>query len=186
MLSDLERKYGSPCELSMSFPMHPKEFDMLKASMRDGRNSDVTLFIFKEEKVVVIAKPWYPEGLYRAPSGGIKPDEDMELTAKREAYEETGTKIELLKYILRIHVTFIFAEEKINWTSHVFIAKYLSGELRPIDQREIKKVALISLKDLSSLKSKLLAQDSGGLHYRSALTEVAINEILSLQKSRGV
>jgi 8-oxo-dGTP pyrophosphatase MutT (NUDIX family) len=177
MFEEIERKYGTPRELAMSFHMGPAEFDMLKSSMRDGRNSDVTLFIFKDGKVVVIAKPWYPEGLYRAPSGGIKPGEDMELTAKREAYEETGAQIELERYILRIRVTFTCGSQKEKWTSHVFTARHLSGDLRPIDTKEIKKVALMSLEELAALKEKLLAQDSGGLHYRAALTEAAIKEI---------
>lgn len=180
MLEQIERKYGKPRELTMSFPMNPPEFEMLKESMRDGRNSDITLFIFKNDKLIVIAKPWYPEGLYRAPSGGIKPDEDIELSAKREAYEETGTRIELARYILRIEVTFTCGPAETNWTSHVFTARYLSGEPHPIDTREIKKVALLSLEELSALKGKLLQQDSGGLHYRAALTEATINELTSL------
>ncbi len=179
MLSDTERKYGTPRELTMSFSMTPREFKMLKDSMHDGRNSDVTMFIFKEDQVIVIAKPWYPEGLYRAPSGGIKPGEDIALTAKREAYEETGAEIELGKYILRIHVSFICAQKKTEWTSHVFTARYISGELRPIDTHEIKKVALMSLDELSSLKPKLLEQNSSGLKYRASLTEAAITEILT-------
>ena len=161
----------------MSFVMGPAEFDMLKGSMADGRNSDATLFVFKDDKVVVIAKHWYPEGLYRAPSGGIKPGEDPELSAKREAYEETGLQIELEKYILRIQVTFTCGSDREKWTSHVFTAKHLSGDLKPIDTKEIKKVALMSLEELAGLKEKLLAQDSGGLHYRAALTEAAIEEI---------
>lgn len=182
MLTDIQRKYGTPRALNMSFSMNQEEFDMLKDSMKDGRNSDVTLFILKDNKVILIAKPWYPQGLYRAPSGGIKPDEDTEATAKREAYEETGTRIELVRYILRIQVTFTCGQESINWTSHVFTARHLSGELRPIDTREIKEATWLSLEELSSMKSKLLGQNSGGLAYRAALTEAAINEILSAQK----
>jgi 8-oxo-dGTP pyrophosphatase MutT (NUDIX family) len=182
MFEEMEKKYGTPRELTMSFRMNPSEFEMLKESMGDGRNSDVTLFIFKDGKVIVIAKPWYPDGLYRAPSGGIKPDEDMELSAKREAYEETGVEIQLEKYLLRIHVSFTCGESSESWTSHVFTARYLSGEPHPIDTREIKKVALLSLEELSALKGKLLEQDSGGLHYRAALTEAAIKQILLSRK----
>ena len=179
MLKEIERKYGTPRELVMTFSMSPKEFEMLKNSMRDGRNSDVTMFIFKGNKVLVIAKPFYPEGLYRAPSGGIKPGENLELTAKREAYEETGTEIELEKYILRIRVSFVCDREKTEWTSHIFTARYISGELKPVDTHEIKEVALMSLEGLSSLNPKLMEQNSGGLKYRAALTEAAIKEILS-------
>ncbi len=181
MFEDIQKIYGKPRELTMSFPMHSSEFDMLKESMKDGRNSDVTLFIFKDKKIIVIAKPWYPEGLYRAPSGGIKPGEDMELSAKREAYEETGVEIELRKYVLRINVTFTCGQASEKWTSHIFTARYVSGVLKPIDTREIKKVNLMSLKELASLKEKLLSQDSGGLRYRAALTEATIREISSFK-----
>jgi len=184
-LEDIEKRFGIPLQLSMCFPMSSSEFQNLKDSMRDGRISDVTLFIFKDNKIIVIAKPWYPQELYRAPSGGLLPDEDLELCALREAYEETGAKIKLEEYILRIYVTFTcpqgqasaYDEGRVNWTSHVFIAKYLSGDLKPIDTREIKEVNLLSLDELSALKEKLLTSDSGGLHYRAALTEAAIKEI---------
>ncbi|MCJ7578810.1 MAG: NUDIX hydrolase [candidate division Zixibacteria bacterium] len=174
---NIEQRFGIPRQLSMSFPMNLLEFQNLKDSMKDGRNSDVTLFVFKDNKIIVIAKPWYPKGLYRAPSGGLRPDEDLELCALREAYEETGAKIELGKYILRIHVTFTSHEDKVNWTSHVFTAKYLSGDLKPVDTREIREVNLLSLDELFALKEKLLESDSGGLCYRAALTEAAIKEI---------
>jgi 8-oxo-dGTP pyrophosphatase MutT (NUDIX family) len=176
-LEDIEKRLGVPHQLSMSFPMSSLEFLNLRDSMKDGRNSDVTLFIFKDNKIIVIAKPRYPKVLYRAPSGGLRPDEDLELCALREAYEETGAKIELEKYTLRIHVTFTSYEDKVNWISHVFTAKYLSGDLKPVDTREIREVNLLSLDELAALKEKLLESDSGGLCYRAALTEAAIKEI---------
>lgn len=179
MFSAIEEKYGIPRRLTMSFPMNPAEFDMLTESMHDGRNSDVTLFIFKDDKLIVIAKPWYPQGMYRAPSGGIKPGEDLELTAKREAYEETGVEIKLVKYLLRIVITFTCGLASEEWTSHVFTARYISGDPHPIDTKEIKKVHLLTLDELGDLKETLLRQNSGGLHYRAALTEAAIKEIRS-------
>jgi 8-oxo-dGTP pyrophosphatase MutT (NUDIX family) len=177
---DIEKRFGIPRQLSMSFSMSASEFLNLKESMKDGRNSDVTLFIFKDNKIIVIAKPWYPQGLYRAPSGGLKPDEDLELCALREAYEETGAKIKLEKYILRIYVTFTFNEDKVNWTSHVFTAKYVYGDFVPIDTKEIREVSLLSLDELAGLKGKLLESNSGGLHYRAALTEATIEIIKNL------
>ncbi len=185
MYSAIEQKYGTPQELTMSFAMNPAEFDMLRESMKDGRDSDVTLFIFKDGQVIVIAKPWYPQGLYRAPSGGIKPGEDMELCAKREAYEETGVQIQLVLYLLRIQVTFTCGQVSQEWISHVFVAQYVSGRLHPIDTREIKEVNLLSLDELAAMKDRLLQQDSGGLHYRAALTEAAIREIRSRQEKSG-
>jgi 8-oxo-dGTP pyrophosphatase MutT (NUDIX family) len=175
--SRIEKKYGKPKFLKMSFPLSLKEFINLKESMKDGRDSDVTLFVFKGGKVIVISKPWYPPGLYRAPSGGVKPGESLEQVALREAYEETGAKIKLKRYILRIEITFSHNQKDVIWTSHIFIAKYLSGKIKPVDTKEIKEAKLMSLKELSSLKSLLLKTRSGGLAYRAALTERAIEEI---------
>jgi len=176
-IKQIEKKFGKPKELKTSFQMNQKECENLLNSMKDGRSSDITLIIFKDRKVVVIAKPWYKKGLYRLPSGGWKPDESFEDCAKREAYEETGLKIELLKYILRIVVTFTYKDKKTSWTSHIFTAKYISGELRPIDKNEIKEVRLLTIEKLLSLKEKLLKQNSGGLAYRAFLTEEAIKQI---------
>lgn len=177
-----EKKYGKPRSLKMSSSLSLREFTNLEESMVDGRNSDVTMFIFKGDKVIVISKPWYPSGLYRAPSGGVRPGENLDEVASREAYEETGAKIKLQRYILRIEVTFSHNQKDVIWTSHIFTARYLSGKIKPVDTREIKKAKLISLEELSSLKPLLLKTGSGGLAYRAALTEKAISEI---KRGRG-
>lgn len=176
-LHQIEKKYGKPKFLKMFSPLSLNEFTNLEESMRDGRNSDVTLFVFKGGKVIVISKPWYPPGLYRAPSGGVRPGESLEEVSLREAYEETGAKIKLQRYILKIKVTFSHNQKDVIWTSHIFTAKYLSGKIKPVDTREIKEAKLMSLKELSSLKPLLLKTGSGGLTYRAALTEKAISEI---------
>jgi 8-oxo-dGTP diphosphatase len=175
--SKIEKNYGKPKFFKMSFTLSLKEFINLEESMWDGRNSDVTLFIFKGGKVIVISKPWYPSGLYRAPSGGVRPGESLEEVATREAYEETGAKIKLQRYILRIEVTFSHNQKDVIWTSHIFTARYLSGKIEPIDTREIKEAKLMSLEELSSLKPLLLKTGSGGLAYRTALTEKVIEKI---------
>ncbi|HEX9916176.1 MAG TPA: NUDIX hydrolase [candidate division Zixibacteria bacterium] len=160
--------------------MKQKEFANLLESMKTGKNCDVTLFIFKDNKIVAIAKPWYQEGLYRAPSGRPKLNENLMDAIHREALEETGAKIRLKRYILRISVIFQHNRQKVNWTSHVFLADYFSGNLEPIDKREIKKVNLLTLDELASLKGKLLKQKSGGLAYRATLTEETIKIIKTM------
>lgn len=176
-IEEIEKRLGKPKEIKMEFAMDQREFDQLLESMKDGRDSDITLAIFKDKKVVVIAKPWYPKGLYRLPSGGWKPKESFEDCAEREGYEETGTRFQLQRYILRSQVTFTHQDKRVAWTSHVVTAEYLSGDLRPIDTTEIREVNLLTLDQLSSLKPKLLERNSGGLAYRAALTEAILKEI---------
>lgn len=176
-IEEIEKRFGNPREFSTEFAMDQREFNQLLQSMRDGRDSDITLLIFKDKKAVVIAKPWYPKGLYRLPSGGWKPGESLEECARREGYEETGTRFQLQEYILRAKVIFTHQDDSVIWTSHVFTAKYLSGELKPIDTQEIREVNLLTLDELSSLKPRLLERNSGGLAYRAALTDVILKEI---------
>lgn len=174
-IRNLEGKYGEPEILHLRQAMIDMEFDLLVRSMKHDRAHDVTLFIFHGSDLVAIRKHMHPEGVYRAPSGGLNPGEDFEKGALREAHEETGARVELAKYILRVHAVFTYSGREIPWTSHVFMARYLSGTLRPIDTKEIAAVKLVSLEELQgTIRDNLLATGSGGLAYRVALTDKVI------------
>ena len=129
-IANLEKKYGQPEELSFAYEMTGLEFGVVRGSQKHGRAHDATLFIIKEGQIVVIKKPMYPPGAYRAPSGGIAPGEPFEEGALREAYEETGLVVSLQKYILRAKVRFSHGSDAINWTSHVFTASSLGAILQ--------------------------------------------------------
>jgi|Deesub1362B_J571_1020462.scaffolds.fasta_scaffold00110_38 8-oxo-dGTP pyrophosphatase MutT (NUDIX family) len=181
----LEKKYGKPKDLYYVGFMHPREFRNLVESMRkDGRKEDVTLFIFFNNKVVVIEKHTHPLGVSRAPSGGVKPDESLAIAALREAWEETGLKIELERYLLRIHANFICGDKEKSWISHVFTARAIGGSLNPVDKNEIRRVFLVSLEDLKGkIREALLNSNSGGLTYRVFLTDMALMEIEAQKNS---
>lgn len=174
-IKGLERKYGKPEDMHVRQVMIEPEFDLLVGSMKNDRAHDVTLFIFKGAELVAIRKHMHPEGVYRAPSGGLRPGEDFVKGALREAREETGAVVEMQKYILRVHAVFTFAGQEIPWTSHVFTAIYISGVLKQIDTKEIAEVKLVSLQDLQGpIRDNLLATGSGGLAYRVALTDKVV------------
>jgi ADP-ribose pyrophosphatase YjhB (NUDIX family) len=174
-IKGLERKYGEPEVIHLRREMIGFEFDLLVRSMKQDRAHDVTMFIFKGSDLVAIRKHMHPHGVYRAPSGGVVPGEDFEKGALREAYEETGAAVELHKYILRVHVVFTCSGQEVPWTSHVFTARYISGDLMPIDTREIAEVKLVSLEELQGeIRDNLLATGSGGLAYRVDLTDKVI------------
>jgi ADP-ribose pyrophosphatase YjhB (NUDIX family) len=178
VIAEIEKKYGIPEERSARFEMTPRHFANLKASQKNGRSHDVTLFIRKDDQFIVIAKHFYPPGLFRPPSGGVNPDEGFVQGAKREAREETGCEIELVKYLMRISVEFYCGEESVDWTSHVFLADYVSGALKPEDTREIREVSLAGRDKFPYFKQLLLEGDSGGMHYRAYLHD----EVLKILK----
>ncbi|HJQ67966.1 MAG TPA: NUDIX hydrolase [Blastocatellia bacterium] len=172
-IRDVELKYGTPVEVRLSYEMTGREFDMVRRSQKHGRAHDVTLFIIKEDSLVVIKKPMYPPGAYRAPSGGINPGEDFEAGSVREAHEETGLIVELEEYVLRARVKFTHESDVIDWTSHVFTARPTGGSLEPIDVHEIVEARFATLDELGGpIKEALLASGSTGLRYRAELGEI--------------
>jgi len=164
--------YGVPVQAEFLIPVDEKEYTRIKSSQKHERSHDVTLYIFKGDQVVVIAKHFYPPGMYRAPSGGVAPGEDFVAGAKREALEETGCEIELERFLLVSNVTFEMVPRdgrKIDWISYVFRARCLSGDFDFSDKQEIKEVRLASLSEFDEFGRIMRQQPIGGLHYRAAL-----------------
>jgi 8-oxo-dGTP diphosphatase len=165
--------------LSFAYEMTELEFGVVRGSQKHGRAHDVTLFIIKNGQIVVIRKPMYPSGAFRAPSGGIAPGEPFEVGALREAYEETGLVVSLEKYVLRAKVRFSHGSNRINWTSHVFTASSIGSELNPIDTHEIAEARFVTVDELmGSTRSALLASGSTGLRYRSELNDSVMRKLI--------
>ena len=177
MIRVFSARHGEPQVLSACFGMKLDEFQNLIASQKNGRQHDVTFFIRKDNMWIVNAKPWYPIGLYRIPSGGVKLDETIEEGIKREAWEETGCEIKLIKYFLKIEVQFRCDDKRVDWISHLILADWISGDPHPVDTQEIKAVKLASRQEFDYFGRIMLALDVGGLHYREFLHRKAF-EIL--------
>ncbi|HAL62322.1 MAG TPA: NUDIX hydrolase [Chloroflexi bacterium] len=175
MIQEMEEKFGRPEVLRLTQEITPEEMALVRSSQKHGRAHDITLFIFRGEKLVLIRKPIHPPGVFRAPSGGLNPGEPFEEGAKREAREETGLEIEIERYLLRIQVRFICGEEDIEWSSHVFSAKAVGGELAPEDTREILAARWATLEELQGpIREAVLAPGWGLLDYRVTLTDRAV------------
>jgi ADP-ribose pyrophosphatase YjhB (NUDIX family) len=173
----IERLYGKPPFFEAEIDMTPLEFERLRASQVHGRAHDITLFIFKGDKLLFNAKHFYPEGLYRAPSGAAKPGEGLVEGALREAFEETGTVIELERFLARIKVRFFNKQkpqEHVDWTSYVFKARYISGEISPRDKREIREARLVDFDEIPKFNKIMIKSGIAGFRYRVFLTEIAM------------
>jgi len=175
----VEARYGSPVEITRSYEMTPLEFDTVRRSQKKGRAHDVTLFIICAREIVVIKKPMYPPGAYRAPSGGISPGETFEEGALREAHEETGLRVTMDKYLVRARVAFTCLGEVIDWTTHVFSATPIGGTLEPIDTHEIVEARYATVEELrGSIRKALFDSGSTGLRYRAELCDLVLEELL--------
>lgn len=104
--------YGRPAEMTLDVPMRSWELDLLRYSKRDGRYRDATILIAQEGKLVCIVKHGYPDGIARPPSGGVVPGEPLDAAAEREAFEETGLRVRLTRYLLRVACHFRMGERE--------------------------------------------------------------------------
>ena len=121
----------------------------------------------------------YPPGAFRAPSGGVEPGERFEAGALREGYEETGLSIALEEYVVRAQVKFAHQTRSILWTSHVFTASKIGGELQPIDSHEIVEARLVTAREImGDIRDALLASGSTGLRYRSELNDAVMRRLI--------
>lgn len=186
MIAEMAALYGSPKRAEFRIPVSQKEFRRIAASQKHGRRHDVTIYIVKDDRIVVIAKPFYPAGLYRAPSGGLRPGEDFQAGMHREIWEETGCEVEPQMFLLRTKVLFVDksgagdgSRSAIEWHSYVFQARYLRGDFKFTDHNEIREVKLARISDFNRFSKLMRQSDIGGLHYRAALHD-AVADLLAI------
>lgn len=180
MIRDAESRYGVPTTYKVSFDASERDIGIIRGSQKHGRKHDITLAIFGTPGVIVIAKPWYPRGLYRLPSGGLDPGESLEDGSAREAWEETGVQIELVRYHLRVDVDFVGETTTIPWTTHLFSARHVSGEVVPNDLEEIREAKWCDLTELLAHREAMLKPKVSGLHYRAALQDKFLEHLTTL------
>lgn len=161
-----------------------RERALVAGSRRHGRSHDITLFIARGDEWAVIAKPSFPPGIWRAPSGGLHPGEELETGALREALEETGLVVALERYLVHIEATFRHGDAVEPWHSEVFLARAVSGDLAPIDTEEISDARWMTRADLQGIvRDRLLASGRGLFAYRAALhdaTFAALDELRAI------
>lgn len=179
-----ELEFGRPLELSITIATAEKEIDRIRASQRDGRAHDVTIMIRRGGMYLFIAKHFYPRSLYRAPSGAARRGETLAEAAIREAFEETGARIKPTRYALRTKCRFQSEDDFIDWTSHVFSADYVSGEIAPEDLREIRDARFVTPAEISEFNAILLKINTAGFRYREFITRNYFDMITGLPLAR--
>jgi 8-oxo-dGTP pyrophosphatase MutT (NUDIX family) len=94
----------------------------------------VAAILRRNGKYIMITKPFYPQGTYRLPSGGIEAEESIEAALRREVYEETSLTIDIIRFIAVIH--YRVERSKREFYSHVFLVRETEGELSCVDKDE--------------------------------------------------
>jgi ADP-ribose pyrophosphatase YjhB (NUDIX family) len=184
VLGPLRERYGEPAVLEWEGEISAAEHAL--ATYNPQRVHDVTLFILgTDDRIALIRKPHFADGIWRPPGGGIKVGEDFEAGAAREALEETGLRVELERYLVASAATFLFGPTEVRWRTHVFFARTTDRELAPSDPDEIAGARWGTLDELAGpLRARLLATGRALWRYRVALHDAALSAMSGLHRSR--
>src|SRR5260221_166149 len=114
VLAPVREQFGAPVVLRWDGEISDIEWAI--ATHNPSRIHDVTLFILDpSERLALIRKPHFAADVWRPPGGGVKPGEDFAAGAVREAREETGLRVELLRYLVASQVVFRNAGRELPW-----------------------------------------------------------------------
>lgn len=140
-LDRLTAKLGRPDHLRGEFGCSPSELAMVRSSQKNRRAHDLTFFLTDPTgKIATIAKHSFPPGVYRAPSGGADPGEELIDAAARDVLEELGIEAVFDGYLLRCEPAFTVEDDSAAWTSHVLVGRAVGHVLATQDPDEIREV----------------------------------------------
>jgi 8-oxo-dGTP diphosphatase len=176
-LAPLRDRFGTPVELPWDGEISEREWAV--ATHNPARTHDVTLFILDpSDRLALIRKPQFEAGVWRPPGGGIRPGEDFVTGAVREALEETGLQVELIRYLVASAAVFRCDGRELEWRTHVFLAGTADEELAPNDPDEIAGARWGTLEELGGpLRQRLLATGHAFWRYRVALHDAALGRL---------
>ncbi len=177
VLAPLSARYGTPAELEWAGEISEPEFAL--ATYNPSRRHDVTLFILDpHRRLALIRKPHFAAGIWRPPGGGVKPGEDFVLGAEREALEETGLEVRIVRYLVATRASFLFESQTVEWQTHVLLARTTDTVPAPHDTEEIAAARWGTLDELAGpLRERLLQTGRALWRYRVALHDEALEAL---------
>jgi ADP-ribose pyrophosphatase YjhB (NUDIX family) len=176
VLAPVRARYGDPALLEWDGEVSEREMALIRREA--GRRHDVTVFIFRGDRLALIRKPMYGPGIWRTPGGGIREGEDFVAGVVRESLEETGAQVELERYLVRAEAVFRLAGDAVPWQTHVFSAVTETERLEPLDTHEVEAACWGTAEELAGpIRERLLATGRALWRYRVALHDAALEAL---------
>ena len=123
-VSRLLAKYGPGRRWPIHFEVSAETFSewWRKLVAKSNRRGEAVLVIQRPDgQILLHTKRFYPEGIYRLPSGGVHPDEPVLEGMLREAKEETGLDVTLDRFLGTIEYEFRHVQQRLPFVSYVFV-----------------------------------------------------------------
>lgn len=156
-LTSISRRFGAPQYHRVILPV-ASFFDPLG---KDDRYGEVCMVIRRPDGDLITArKRYYPTGIYRLLTGGIRHGEPILDALAREAREETGLEVETRRFLAAID--YRAREQRTQqvrrFVTFVFLLDEVGGTLGCVDpEEELESFGLIVVDDLPELVRRLEA-----------------------------
>jgi 8-oxo-dGTP pyrophosphatase MutT (NUDIX family) len=153
----LARAYGPSRHEVCQVRMGPDSLSDWLAKIRRGRRAEVALLVLRPSGgIVVQTKGFYPPGTFRIPTGGVDDGESVLDAAYREAWEETGLRVEVRRFLGVLAYCLTDGDRTAPFATFVFLLQSGQGEVNVQDAGErISGVREASLHDLTDLAGRL-------------------------------
>ena len=154
--------YGRPLERSLTYQVSEETFQYWE-EVRRKRVAEVVILLRRPNgRYLAHTKAFYPKGVYRLLSGGIKMDEDLLAAVRREAYEETGLDVHIQRFLGILRYQFVWQQDgspeshSLPFTSYLFALAEEGGTLETKDPKEaISDYREVTLSGISALVEQL-------------------------------
>lgn len=125
-----------------------------KVRRRDG---EVALFIQRRNGHLILhTKDFYPDGVLRVPTGGIKPGETVTAAVHRETLEETGLRVAIERFLTFVEFEFDWQGQVTRYPSYGFLLREMEGDLKSLDPDErIAAFSEVPFSDLPAVAERL-------------------------------
>jgi 8-oxo-dGTP pyrophosphatase MutT (NUDIX family) len=125
--------------------------------VKANRRGEVVLAARRRDgQILLHTKRFYPQGIYRLPSGGVHPQEAVLAAVIREAHEETGLDVTLERFLATVEYEFYHEQRRVAFVSYVFLAAV--GDSPPVVQdpdEQITDFRYVMPQDLRSVAAAL-------------------------------
>ena len=123
-ISELNADYGPGERRQVALEVSAQTFDdwLRKMVTKANRRGEVVLVIQRPDgQTLLHTKRFYPEGVYRLPTGGVHPDESVLSGAVREAREETGLTVTVDGFLGTVEYEFCHEGRWLFFVSYVLL-----------------------------------------------------------------
>jgi 8-oxo-dGTP pyrophosphatase MutT (NUDIX family) len=160
-ISQLLAEYGPGQRRQVTREVSAFSFDhwWQKVANNPNRRGEVVMAIRRPDgRVLLHTKRFYPEGIFRLPSGGVQPDEAVLTGMAREAEEETGLDVTVDRFLGTVEYEFRHGRRRLPFVSYVFVLK--ADNSAPVAQdsgEEITGFRYVSPSELRMVAAQLRA-----------------------------